>query len=231
MSSSNGCSPRRALSRRPRCTTRPNRTVTCTDWKGTRQFENIPAGLSDRGRGRRNGPQSDRRQLAEAARPGLGGHENEVRNTRHIPRNEYVLAGPGRLRRFRGGGHPEGAGEIVEEFSGSEATAEGFLQAARELGFEGVPLIHARTGPIGTITKHAFDRIVGEMIDLPAGKRAVGWGAAGEPRRGGLGGVPRRGRRSVPARARTGRARRAGWDRGRHARQRPHRRWSAKRRP
>ena len=55
--------------------------------------------------------------------------------------------------------------EIVEEFSGSEATAEGFLQAARELGFEGVPLIHARTGPIGTITKDAFDRIVGEMID------------------------------------------------------------------
>ena len=56
--------------------------------------------------------------------------------------------------------------EIVDEFSGSEATAEGFLQAARELGFEGVPLIHARTGPVGTITKDAFDRIVGEMIDM-----------------------------------------------------------------
>ena len=56
--------------------------------------------------------------------------------------------------------------EIVDEFGGSEATAAGFLQAARELGFEGVPLIHARTGPIGTITKDAFDRIVGEMIDL-----------------------------------------------------------------
>ena len=56
--------------------------------------------------------------------------------------------------------------EIVDEFSGSEATAEGFLQAARDLGFEGVPLIHARTGPIGTITKDAFDRIVGEMIDM-----------------------------------------------------------------
>ena len=56
--------------------------------------------------------------------------------------------------------------EIVDEFAGSEATAAGFLQAARELGFEGVPLIHARTGPIGTITKDAFDRIVGEMIDL-----------------------------------------------------------------
>ena len=56
--------------------------------------------------------------------------------------------------------------EIVDEFGGSEATAAGFLQAARELGFEGVPLIHARTGPIGTITKDAFDRIVGEMIDM-----------------------------------------------------------------
>ncbi len=56
--------------------------------------------------------------------------------------------------------------EIRQFFGGSEATAEGFLQAARELGFEGVPLVHARTGPIGTITKDAFDRIVGEMIDL-----------------------------------------------------------------
>ena len=56
--------------------------------------------------------------------------------------------------------------EIVDQFGGSETTAEGFLQAARDLGFDGVPLIHARTGPIGTITKDAFDRIVGEMIDL-----------------------------------------------------------------
>ena len=56
--------------------------------------------------------------------------------------------------------------DIVDQFGGSEATAEGFLQAARDLGFDGVPLIHARTGPIGTITKDAFDRIVGEMIDL-----------------------------------------------------------------
>ena len=37
--------------------------------------------------------------------------------------------------------------EIEDEFGGSEATAAGFLQAARELGFEGVPLIHARTEP------------------------------------------------------------------------------------
>ena len=57
-------------------------------------------------------------------------------------------------------------GEIAEVFGDSEATAAGFLQAARELGFQGVPLIHARTGPIGTITKGAFDRIAGEMIDL-----------------------------------------------------------------
>ena len=91
--------------------------------------------------------------------------------------------------------------EIVDQFGGSEATAAGFLQAARELGFEGVPLIHARTGPIGTITKDAFDRIVGEMIDLLRDKRSVGRGAAGEPRRGGVGRVPRRGRRGVSARS------------------------------
>ena len=42
----------------------------------------------------------------------------------------------------------------------------GMLAASERLGFEIVPLLFAVTGPIGTITKDAFDRIVGEMMAL-----------------------------------------------------------------
>ena len=85
----------------------------------------------------------------------------------------------------------------MDEFGGSEATAAGFLQAARELGFEGVPLIHARTGPIGTITKDAFDRIVGEMIDMLRENGPWDGVLLANHGRGGVGGVPGRGRRGV----------------------------------
>jgi microcystin degradation protein MlrC len=57
-------------------------------------------------------------------------------------------------------------GEITDKFGESQATLAGFLEAGRELGFEAIPLLHARTGPIGLITKDAFDRIVGEMNDM-----------------------------------------------------------------
>ncbi len=53
---------------------------------------------------------------------------------------------------------------IVAEYRDSQATVAGFLEAADALGFEAVPLVHARTGPIGLITADAFDRIVGEML-------------------------------------------------------------------
>ena len=56
--------------------------------------------------------------------------------------------------------------EIVRQFRDSHSTNAGFLEAAETLGFEIVPLIYASTGPIGTITKDAFDRIVGEMLQL-----------------------------------------------------------------
>ena len=57
-------------------------------------------------------------------------------------------------------------GEIEEKFGESQATLAGFLEAGRELGFAAIPLLHARTGPIGLITSDAFDRIVGEMIQM-----------------------------------------------------------------
>ncbi|HZO33373.1 MAG TPA: M81 family metallopeptidase, partial [Chloroflexota bacterium] len=40
------------------------------------------------------------------------------------------------------------------------------LAASERLGVEIVPLLFANTGPIGTITRDAFDRIVGEMMAL-----------------------------------------------------------------
>ena len=56
--------------------------------------------------------------------------------------------------------------EIVARYRDSHTTNAGFLEAADRFGFEIVPLIYAVTGPIGTITKDAFDRITGEMIEL-----------------------------------------------------------------
>lgn len=56
--------------------------------------------------------------------------------------------------------------ELVKEYRESHHTNAGFFDAGEKFGFEVVPLIYATTGPIGTITKDAFDRIVGEMLDL-----------------------------------------------------------------
>lgn len=56
--------------------------------------------------------------------------------------------------------------EIVRQYHDAHHTLTGFLEASEKLGFEAVPLIYAETGPIGMITKDAFDRIVGEMLQL-----------------------------------------------------------------
>ncbi len=56
--------------------------------------------------------------------------------------------------------------EIVKQYGEAEYTMTGYLQAAEELGFEAVPLMYANTGPIGTITKDAYDRISTEMFDM-----------------------------------------------------------------
>ena len=56
--------------------------------------------------------------------------------------------------------------EIFDRYATSEYTIAGYLQAAEELGFEPVLLMQARTGPIGTITKDAYDRISSEMLGM-----------------------------------------------------------------
>src|SRR4051794_2727258 len=56
--------------------------------------------------------------------------------------------------------------EIRQKHATATTSMAGVLAASERLGFEVVPLIFAVTGPIGTITKDAFDRIVGEMMAL-----------------------------------------------------------------
>lgn len=56
--------------------------------------------------------------------------------------------------------------EILERHAESNYTIAGYVEASRDLGFELVPLMFARTGPIGTITKDAYDRLSGEMLQM-----------------------------------------------------------------
>jgi len=56
--------------------------------------------------------------------------------------------------------------QIADRFSESEHMIAGYLQGAAELGFDAKLLMLARTGPIGTITKDAYDRISNEMLGM-----------------------------------------------------------------
>src|SRR3990172_12959674 len=56
--------------------------------------------------------------------------------------------------------------DMVEKHRTSNYTIAGYIQAAQELGFELVPLAYAVTGPIGTITRDAYDRLTSEMFGM-----------------------------------------------------------------
>lgn len=56
--------------------------------------------------------------------------------------------------------------EILTRNRGSNYTITGYMQAAEELGFDLVPLMYAVTGPIGTITADAYDRLTDEMFGM-----------------------------------------------------------------
>ena len=66
----------------------------------------------------------------------------------------------------KGKGHIVRGNEIFEQFGDTNYTIGGYLEAAKDLGFELVPLMFARTGPIGTITKDAYDRLSSEMFTM-----------------------------------------------------------------
>jgi len=56
--------------------------------------------------------------------------------------------------------------QIADRHATSKFTLAGYFQSAQKFEFELVPLLFAFTGPTGTITKDAFDRISEEMMDL-----------------------------------------------------------------
>ncbi len=56
--------------------------------------------------------------------------------------------------------------EILEHYARSNHVVAGYYEMAQELGFELVPLMVATTGPIGTITADAYDRLSGEMFGM-----------------------------------------------------------------
>ncbi|HEX5415024.1 MAG TPA: M81 family metallopeptidase [Chloroflexota bacterium] len=56
--------------------------------------------------------------------------------------------------------------EIVDRHGDAHSSLTGFVRAADHFGFEVVPLIFASTLPCGTITRDAFDRLVGELLEL-----------------------------------------------------------------
>ena len=57
-------------------------------------------------------------------------------------------------------------GEEITKLYETPSSVGGFYQASRDLDFEIVPLMFAQTGPLGTITSDAFERILGEILDL-----------------------------------------------------------------
>jgi len=56
--------------------------------------------------------------------------------------------------------------QIADRHATSKFTLAGYFQSAQKFEFDLVPLLFAFTGPTGTITKDAFDRISEEMIGL-----------------------------------------------------------------
>jgi microcystin degradation protein MlrC len=56
--------------------------------------------------------------------------------------------------------------QIADKYATSDHTIAGYLQGAEELGFYVELLMHGRTGPIGTITKDAYDRLSIEMLGM-----------------------------------------------------------------
>ena len=56
--------------------------------------------------------------------------------------------------------------QIIDHYKGSNYTIAGYIDAAKDFDFELIPLMYANTGPIGTITKDAYDRLSSEMFEM-----------------------------------------------------------------
>ena len=56
--------------------------------------------------------------------------------------------------------------EIFQRHRGAHSSLTGLIEVGEERGMGLVPLMFASTGPIGMISKDAFDRLVGEMLGM-----------------------------------------------------------------
>jgi microcystin degradation protein MlrC len=56
--------------------------------------------------------------------------------------------------------------EIIQRARGGHSTLSGFIEAGARFGVELVPLVYFHTEPSGMITRDAFERIAGEMLQL-----------------------------------------------------------------
>ena len=57
-------------------------------------------------------------------------------------------------------------GKEIEKLYDSPSTIGGFYNASKDYGFDLVPLLFATTGPLGTITSEAFEKLISEIVNL-----------------------------------------------------------------
>ena len=55
---------------------------------------------------------------------------------------------------------------ILDHYKESNYTIAGYIESSLKNNFNLIPLMHAQTGPIGTITKDAYDKISTEMFNM-----------------------------------------------------------------
>ena len=56
--------------------------------------------------------------------------------------------------------------DLLDYFEDSNYTISGYIEASKKYNFDLVPLMYASTGPIGTITKEAYDKLSSEMMEM-----------------------------------------------------------------
>ncbi|MQG47215.1 MAG: M81 family metallopeptidase, partial [SAR202 cluster bacterium] len=56
--------------------------------------------------------------------------------------------------------------KILNQFRHSNYTIAGYMEASEIYNFKLIPLMYAQTGPIGTITKDAYDVLSSEMFEM-----------------------------------------------------------------
>ena len=54
--------------------------------------------------------------------------------------------------------------EVFQHFEGTKTEAGGIIEGCRQNGFEVIPTVHASATPSGTITKEAFNELLGDLL-------------------------------------------------------------------